>query len=88
MKDIFNFLRWQWRKWESWQKMYMLSAFTIGVGLASEQPYKFYIILTGFGIMFGYAVKWFMWDRIIESYQEYKKEKSQLFETIKTSDQK
>lgn len=88
MKEIFNFLKWQWRKWELWQKMYILSAFIIGVGFAADHPYRGWIILSGLVVMFGHAIKWFLWDRAVESWNEYKKEKQNLFETIKTSDQK
>lgn len=86
MKELVNFMKWQWRKFEMWQKVWIVGAAFFGAGIASPDNIRPYLISIPVVIVLGSILKWFLWDRIKESYTEYKKEKDQLFEKIKTSD--
>lgn len=88
MKDILRFLKWQWRKFELWQKMFLFSMFILIASTFVDQPLQYYLQLVPVAIFFSTCVKWFIWDRTVESWQKYQAEKASLFETIKTSDQK
>lgn len=88
MKNIINFIRWQWRKWDLWQKCFIVGAFFGGSGFVAPAPYGTYILMIPTALLFVFTFKWWMWDSTVESYKKYQAEKSNLFETIKTSDQK
>lgn len=88
MKDIFKFIRWQWNKFEFWQKCWIVSMTAFGAGITQDGVTSKILIAIPMLVIFSFALKWFIWDRAIESWKEYKEEKSSLFEKIKTSDQK
>lgn len=86
MNNLIGFLKWQWGKWELWQKMFVFSTTFIVLALISPRPYSQFLFTIPFLIVFGYTFKWFVLDNIIKSYQEYKKEKYGMFENIKNSE--
>ena len=88
MMELIRFLRWQWNKWEPWQKLWIIGAGFFGAGVAADEPLKFYFLAIPITIMFVCSFKWFVWEPMIKSWSSYKEEKQNLFETIKTSDQK
>ena len=87
MKKFFGFIRWQWRKWETWQKMFIFSMFFVVLSTQFEGIMRTLLSAIPLLVVFSYALKWFVWEQTKENYQKYKKEKQSLLETIKTSDQ-
>jgi hypothetical protein len=85
MKEILNFIHWQWCKWETWQKGYIICAFFAGAGVVAPKPYDFYLFAMPITVMFVWTSKWLVWDQLVESWNKYKTEKQELFTTIKDS---
>ena len=85
---IWSFIKWRWQKWERWQKLWIISAWFFGAGMSASEAYKLYLLAVPLTIFFFYVGKWWIWDPIKESYQEYQKEQQGLFDTIKHSDSK
>jgi hypothetical protein len=86
--DFFRFIRWHWRNYETWQKWWLFAFFMLGVGLGRDEPSRYYFWSVAICIFLFYTGKWWIWDATKNSWQKYQKEKQDLFETIKTSDQK
>lgn len=86
MKEIFKFLKWQWRKFELWQKTFIFASFVGGASIGAPPEIQFYMLLFPMIVIFGFFTKWIIWDRTVESWNEYKKERDGLFDTIKNSD--
>ena len=86
--DILGWLRWQWRKWETWQKFWIVGFFFFGAGVSASEEYKPYVFAIPVSIFFFYTGKWWVWEPIKESYENYQKERQGLFDTIKNSHEK
>lgn len=87
MKQLLDFIKWQWNKWELWQKGYIVGAFFAGAGVFAPKPYDFYLFAIPMIILFVWCTKWMVWDQLRESWNKYQTEKRELFPTIKKSDQ-
>ena len=85
MKEVLNFVVWKWRKWEFWQKCYIVGAFFFGLGIGLPEPVRNYFFAVPITMVLVFTGKWFMWDQVKDSWLAYKKEKEELFETIKDS---
>ena len=85
MKEILNFIRWQWHKWEIWQKGYIIGAFFLGAGVVAPRPYNMYLFAIPMIILFLWCSKWMIWDQLKDSWRKYQTEKQGLFPTIKDS---
>ena len=86
MKEIFGFIAWQWRKWELWQRIFIVSM-TVFVGAVFlPEPYDIYVVSALMFATLGWTFKWAVWDNLKVSWQKYKQERNQLFKTIKDSD--
>lgn len=85
---IWAFLKWQWRKWEIWQRWFAFMAFLFGVGAATSSLVGQIALGTALMIFFYFITKWWIVDPVRKSYEEFKKEKDNLFDTIKNSDKK
>lgn len=83
MKEFWLFAKWQWAKWETWQKLWILGMFFLGAGSSAEPPVSMYLLAVPMAIFGGYMAKWFFWDGPRSAWQSYKKEKAELFQTIK-----
>lgn len=86
MKEIFRFIKWQWRKFEFWQKMFIFASFVGGASIGAPPEIRFYMLLFPMIVMLGFLAKWIIWDRTIESWNQYKQERTRLFDIIKNSD--
>lgn len=83
MNDVWLFVKWQYSKLEFWQKVYLVNFFVMGfTALRTDETSKTIFMLT-IAVPFLFMVKWFVIDQIISSWQKFKKEKSELFETIR-----
>ena len=85
MKEIVNFIKWQWRKWETWQKGYIICAFFMGAGVVAPKPYDIYLFAIPMTMLFAWTFRWAVWDQVKASWNKYKTEKQELFPTIKDS---
>ena len=85
---IWSFIKWRWQKWERWQRVWVVAFFFLGAGVGAKQPAQTVLLAIPVGIFFFYLGKWWIWDPVKESYQEYQKEQQGLFDTIKHSDSK
>jgi len=85
MKEIFLFLKWNWDKWGSSHRVYMLGAFCVGCGLpdAVKGSGPNIMMMIGFALWVSILLKWFVIERVIDSWKAYKKEKAELFQVIK-----
>ena len=82
MKEVFYFLLWQWRKWEFWQKGWIVACFVFGAGLGSSHPYRVYLIGAPLIFFCTYALKWMFWDGVRDSWLRYQKEKRQVVDIL------
>ena len=85
MKEVVNFIRWQWSKWEPWQKGYIICAFFAGAGVVAPKPYDRYLFAIPMIMLFLWCSKWMVWDQLMASWNKYKTEKRELFTNIKDS---
>ena len=81
--EILRWIRWQWRQWEFWQKCFIAAMFCMGVSAGSSKPYDLYFAAVGVIIFFSFTFKWCIVDPAIKSYKEYKRQRDELFDTIK-----
>jgi hypothetical protein len=85
--EILNFLKWQWNKWQFWQKCYIFGACLLGAGVVAPEPYSLYLFAVPVTMLVVWTGKWMLWDQAVESWNTYKKEKSSLFDTIREGKQ-
>ena len=85
MKEVLKFIRWQWSKWETWQKGYIICAFFMGAGVVAPRPYNIYLFAIPMTMLFICTGKWLIWDQVKASWDKYQTEKQGLFPTIKDS---
>jgi hypothetical protein len=87
MKELINFIKWQWGKWEFWQKSFIFGSAFFGAGVTAEAPYSIYLFMIPSGIVIFWMTKWLVWDGTRTAWLSYKKEKANLFNTIKDGKQ-
>jgi len=85
VKEVVNFIRWQWSKWEPWQKGYIICAFFAGAGVVAPKPYDRYLFAIPMIMLFLWTSKWLVWDQLMASWNKYQTEKQELFTNIKDS---
>lgn len=86
MKEIINFIVWQWNKWEFWQKCFICSSVFFGASIAAEPPYSQYLSIIPVLVAFAFMCKWWVWDGCKEQWRKYQAEKDGLFTKIKDSE--
>jgi hypothetical protein len=82
MKEVFYFLQWQWRRFETWQRIYLFAMFLIGAGLTASNPIKSYLMGSGIVILAGFFLKWIFWDSTKNAWKAYQKEKQQVVDIM------
>ena len=82
MKEVFYFLQWQWRKWEFWQKGWIVCAFLFGMGLGMEGSMRPIFLGGPLLFIFSYMLKWMFWDSVRDSWLRYQKEKRQVVDIL------
>lgn len=81
MKDVFDFVRWQWSKWQGWQRVYAVSMFMIIVGFVMPGVIGALLLVIGVTSILSWLFKWAIWDSVTNAYNEYKKEKQENEQT-------
>ena len=87
MREFLGFLRWTWSNFQGWQKMFMFAMFLQGLGWGMGGEWGIWVTGIGLCIVFGFMLKWFVWDSISASWTKYKSHRNELLTTIKNSDQ-
>lgn len=82
MKEVFYFLQWQWRKFEFWQKGWIIAAFVFGAGVVASDPYRRYLIVGPMIFFCVYALKWVFWDGVKDAWLRYQKEKREVVDIL------
>ena len=84
MKEVWLFAKWHWNKWSWSQRVYLLGTAFFGSGIVDywQTGQTNWRLQTALGIWACVLAKWFFWDSTIESWKNYKREKSELFNTI------
>jgi hypothetical protein len=85
MKEVVNFIIWQWNQWQTWQKGYILGAFMLGTSIFIPEPYSKYLIAVPMIMLFVWTFKWAVWNQLMESWNKYQTEKRELFTNIRDS---
>ena len=83
--QFFRFLKWQWNKWEFWQKIFMISILTQLLGALLPAPYGMILTFSGISVVLGFAVKWFIWDSAVKNWKLYQDERQNIFNKVKDS---
>jgi hypothetical protein len=86
MKEILGFIAWQWRKWELWQRLFIVSMIVFVGAILLPDPYDVYVVLVLMSVMLGWTFKWAVWDNLRANWQKYREERNRLFKIIKDSD--
>lgn len=86
MREIWNFLAWQWRKFEFWQKCFIFSSFFFGAALVADPPWTFYFSLVPMIVVGSFLFKWAVIDGTRSAWQRYQAEKMKLLKIIKDSE--
>ena len=85
MKEVMNFIVWQWNQWQTWQKGYIFGAFILGVSIFVPEPYSMYLVAVPMTMLFVWTFKWAVWNQLMESWNKYQTEKRELFTNIRDS---
>jgi hypothetical protein len=75
MKELVEFIMWQWGKWQGWQRIYFISMIVIVLGLVTPGLIGAILIVLGLTSLLSWLFKWAVWDSISDAYNEFKKEK-------------
>ncbi len=84
--EIVKFLRWQWDKWETWQKIFFAAVILQIISVAVPGIVGIVIWTTGLTVTLCFMIKWFIWDVLRDNYIKYKEDRNKLFGVIKDSD--
>lgn len=86
MKEIWGYLQWMWQGFEGWQKMFIFAMFLQGLAIPMEnKDHALWVSGVGMAIVFGYILKWVVWDQIRASWAKYKQHRNELLTTIKNA---
>lgn len=85
MKDVLAFLKWHWSKWSFTQRLFLVGAGLLGFGVPDLlKTGEMNMSIRGAFIVWSVIfLKWFVWDATVYSWNQFKKERKELFETIK-----
>ena len=86
MREFFGWLMWTWSRQETWQKLWLVAMFFVGMSLGAEGTAKWIILAVPATIWGFYLFKWAVWDAFQSSWAKYKEHRNSLLTTIKTSD--
>jgi hypothetical protein len=75
LKDVYNFVVWQWSKWKPWQKVYVIAMTSVIIGFLLPGIIGALLLVLGLTSLLSWLFKWAVWDSITTSYNEFKKEK-------------
>lgn len=88
MKEVFYFLQWQWRKFEFWQKMFILAMAFVGASTTAPDPYDKWLGLCGAFIVLFFFAKWLFWDGTKQAWNSYQEEKNKVVRILAAEDER
>ena len=85
MQKIFGFIAWKWRQYDIWQKLWWFACFWLGGWISADKGSAYEqvaqsLFFTSMAIVF---FKWFVWDMIKHSWNEYNKEQEEIVRIMK-----
>lgn len=80
MKDILNFLHWQWRQWSKSDIAYFIAVFLISFGIGAD---NLELTKLGAGIIIVLVFKWLWINSVMANYKKFKQQEENLFKEIK-----
>ena len=83
MKEIFYFLQWQWRRFETWQRFFILAMFLLGCAVTAPESLRVYFYMSGMIIISGFFLKWAVWDGTRAAWKRYQEEKQKVVDILK-----
>lgn len=84
--EFFRWVAWVWRRQETWQKLWIVAMFFVGMSLSAEGTAKWVLLSVPAAIWGFYLTKWAVWDAFRASWAKYKQDRNSLLTTIKESD--
>jgi len=88
MKEVFYFLQWQWRRFEFWQKMFILAAGLAGSSTTAPEPYDRWLGVSGAAIILFFFAKWAIWDGVRSAWANYQEEKDKVIRILSAEDER
>lgn len=88
MKEFFGWMRWVWSRQETWQKLWIVAMFFMGMGWSAEGTTQKILWAIPATIFLFYTFKWAIWDAFKSSWGKYREHRNKLLVSIKTSDSK
>lgn len=85
IKDLWNFLVWQWQRWQLWQRLWIVGAGFFGAAIVAPDHMQIYLFAVPVIIVVGCTFKWWLWDSVRASYAEYRRERDTLLDRIRDS---
>lgn len=83
MKEVWAFLRWQAARFNTGDWIWFVGCGFIGAGISASPERAPTLYTIGGLVMASLFVKWFIWDTARSQWDRYKREKAELFNTIK-----
>jgi hypothetical protein len=74
MKTLFDFIMWQWNKWQTWQRVYAIAMILIVVGFLLPGIIGAFLLVVGVTSLLSWLGKWAIWDSVTTAFEEFKKE--------------
>jgi type IV secretory pathway TrbL component len=74
MKNVINFIVWQWTKWQVWQRIYAIAMILVIIGFLLPGIIGAFLLVVGLTSLLSWMFKWAVWDSITNAYKEFKKE--------------
>lgn len=88
MKEVFRFIAWCFTGLELWQWMFILSMILqVASVVVADKATSSLLSGIGVGIVLFWFCKWVCYDMVKSSWNRYKKERNELLNTIRDSDQ-
>ena len=76
MKEIIEFLTWQWNKWQAWQRVYVISMLAVVSGFVLPGIIGALLLVVGISSLMSWLFKWAIWDSVSTAYEDFKREKT------------
>jgi hypothetical protein len=83
MREFFDYAQWRWRRTSWWSRSYLFSLLLALTAMAFDEPVKTYLFTAATVIIVICILTLFVQVFIIESWQDYKKEKEKFINVLK-----
>lgn len=83
MKKIWDFMCWQWRKFDTWQRWWFLAMFLLGASFSASDPFRAWLAVGAATIIGLYMIKWVVIDGVRDAWRKYEQEQQDIVDIIK-----